>query len=309
MLAVALAVSMAPGPARAYEPGASAPEVTNGTAATPTTRRDDDLSEGTDLVGQENDLSEETARSPRDEGVPIAPSGPQGPGDPGAEQATRWTAEGQRRRSSGDLDGAIAAWQQATAALPVTQATAHRRAGLALAIATAHADAGRLRAAITALDAYLAGLDPTDDENRVAVEQRRAELAAREGSSTGSPMRAPTLPRGDRRLVIAGGVALGLGGAGLVAMLAGLLAGSRADRDLAAAIGLAGDDPRRDETRDAAVARGLLANRTAIVGASVGGALLVVGVALTFVGVGKKRRAPARRAVPTVAADGLRWHF
>ena len=108
-------------------------------------------------------------------------------------EATRWSAEAQRRQAQGDLDGAIVGWQRALAVLPATQATAHRRAGLALAIAGAHAELaargvpGRLQVALAVLDAYLAGLDPTDDEHRVAVEQRRAELATRLAPPPGWP--------------------------------------------------------------------------------------------------------------------------
>ena len=233
---------------------------------------------------------------------------------PGAEAATRWTAEGQRRRGVGDLDGAIAAWQQAIAALPVTQATAHRRAGLALAIATAHAEAARARPerlvqALAVLDAYLAGLDPTDDENRVAVEQRRAELAARlapVAAAAAAP--APVSPRSDRRLLLAGGVGLGLGVVGLGVLGGGLLAGTRADRDLATAVELPGDDPGRESQKDAAAARGIQANRLAIAGGVVGGVLVLAGVALMIAGV--RRPSPRRAsAVPRLASGGLRWHF
>lgn len=234
---------------------------------------------------------------------------------PGAEAATRWTAEGQRRRGVGDLDGAIAAWQQAIAALPVTQATAYRRAGLALAIATAHAEAARARPerlaqALAVLDAYLAGLDPTDDENRVAVEQRRAELAARLAPApalVASP--APTPARSDRRLLLAGGVGLGLGVVGLGVLGAGLLAGARADRDLAVAVELPGDEPGRESQKDAAAARGVQANRLALAGGVLAGVLVLAGVALTIAGV--VRRPSPRRAslVPGLASGGLRWHF
>ena len=289
--ALVLAVTLTPGAARAGEPPA-------------------------DVAG---DLPERTG----DVTVPVAPelperTGPAEGGDlslrpgPGAEEATRWTAEGQRRRTAGDLDGAIDAWHRATGALPVTQATAHRRAGLALAIATAHAETARperLQRAIAVLDAYLADLDPTDDENRGAVEQRRAELAARLGpTATVMTTTAPEPPRRDRRLILAGGVGLGLGAAGMTILAAGLLAGARADRELAAAVELPGDDPRREPDKDAAWARGLRANRAAIAGGVLGGVLVIAGLALTIVGV--VRPAPRRaRLTPTLAPGGLRWTF
>ncbi|HEY0137460.1 MAG TPA: hypothetical protein VGB85_25425 [Nannocystis sp.] len=289
-LALVVAVTLAPGVARAGEPPAAGDDLTEQTGDATS-----EVSQRTGPAEVDGDLSVQTA--------------------PGAEEATRWTAEGQRRRTAGDLDGAIEAWQRATAVLPVTQATAHRRAGLALAVAAAHAEAARarperMRRAIAVLDAYLAGLDPTDDENRVAVEQRRAELAARLGPDpTVTPTTpAPAPPRRDRRLLVAGGVGLGLGAAGLTVLAAGLLAGARADRELAAAVELPGDDPRREPDKDAAWARGLRANRAAIAGGVLGGVLLVAGLALTIAGV--VRRPPRRAALtPTLAPGGLRWAF
>lgn len=235
-----------------------------------------------------------------------------------ADAAAGWIARAQQQRAQGELDGAIESWQRALAALPVTQATAYRRAGLALAIAAAHAEAAqqrgapeRLRAALAVLDAYLAALDPTDDENRVAVEQYRADLAARVVAPRPDVGRPRPRTRPDRRLVIAGGVGLGLGVAGLVTMGAGLLAGERADAELAEAIALAGDDPSREAQKAGALARGQRANRSATVGAAVGAALLVLGAALLAAGL--IRRVPARTArarwLPRAAAGGLRWSF
>lgn len=297
-LALAVALTLVPGAARASEPAGGLSEQTG-------------EPEGPPAV----ELSEQTG----DAAAPELSPGPGSSADsrpaPGSEAATRWTAEGQRRRSAGDLDGAIAAWQQAIAALPVTQATAHRRAGLALAIATGHAEAAGARPerrvqAIAVLDAYLAGLDPTDDENRVAVEQRRAELAAGLAPTPAAARSSvPQTPRSDRRLAIAGGVGVGLGVVGLGVLGAGLLAGARADRDLAAAVDLPGDDPRRAPQKDAATDRGIQANGLAIAGGVVGGVLVLAGLALTIAGV--VRRPSSRRAgfIPRLAAGGLRWRF
>ena len=292
-LAVALTLTLVPGAARASEPAGGLSERTG-------------EPEGPPAV----ELSEQTGDAATPELSPGPGSSAVARPAPGSEAATRWTAEGQRRRSAGDLDGAIAAWQQAIAALPVTQATAHRRAGLALAIATGHAEAERLVQAIAVLDAYLAGLDPTDDEHRVAVEQRRAELAARLAPTPAAARPpAPQTPRSDRRLAIAGGVGFGLGAVGLGVLGAGLLAGARADRDLAAAVDLPGDDPRRAPRKGAATDRGVQANRLAIAGGVVGGVLVLAGLALTIAGV--VRRPSSRRVgfIPRLAAGGLRWRF
>lgn len=273
-LAVLLALALTPGGARAREAVG--------------------LSAGTGTVGMSEGTGEDTS------------------------EATRWSAEAQRRQAQGDLDGAIVGWQRALAALPTTQATAQRRAGLALAIAGAHAELaargvpGRLQAALAVLDAYLAGLDPTDDEHRVAVEQRRAELAARvaaqrpEGTPPGSP--APTLARHpDRRLMIAGGAAIGLAGVGAATLAASLVAGRRADEALAVAVARPGDDPLREQDKQAALARGLRSDRLAIASAAVGGLMLVL--AVTLLAVGATRRVPRRAWTPQMAAGWLRWRF
>lgn len=233
---------------------------------------------------------------------------PEGTGD----EATRWATEGQQRQARGDLDGALAAWQRALAALPATQATAHRRAGLVLAIAGAHAQRGRLPAALAALDGYLAGLDPTDDEHRVAVEQRRAELAAqlsppRPTAPVVTGVAAPLERRPDRRLLIAGGAAVGLAAVAGATLGASVVAATRADAALAAAVARPGDDPRREATKDEALARGLRADRDAVVSAAVGGTLLLLGVTLLAVGATRKR--PRAAWVPRLANGGLRWRF
>jgi len=242
----------------------------------------------------------------------------EGTGEAAGAAATRWSAEAQRRQARGDLDGAIVGWQRALAALPTTQATAQRRAGLALAIAGAHAELaargvpGRLQAALAVLDAYLAGLDPTDDEHRVAVEQRRAELAARLAAQRRDrepvSSRSPTLTRGpDRRLMIAGGAAIGLAGVGAAMLAASLVAGQRADEALATAVARPGDDPLREQGKQDALARGLRADRLAIASAAVGGVMLVVGVTLLVVGA--TRQVPRSAWTPQLAAGGLRWRF
>ena len=233
------------------------------------------------------------------------------------DQAAQLAVAAQRRFERGDVAGAIARWQQALAAVPVTQANAHRRAGLTLAIAAAHVELAvgsaaqrHLRAALEVLDAHLAALDPTDDENRVAVEQRRAELSARLAAlrptvvaSAPEPGRLPP----DRRLQAGGGALLGLGVGGLVLLGAGLAVGEQADLDLADAVGRAGDDPRRAAAIAEARTHGLRANRLAIAGGVLGGALLIVGAALLI--AGRAGRAPGRGPRPTLGGAGLLWRF
>ncbi len=232
-----------------------------------------------------------------------------------------WTAEAVRRRDAGDLVGAISAWEQATRIVPVIPATAQQRAALALALAGAHAAlavgpaaATHLQRAIIVLDNYLALLDPRDDENRAQVEHQRELLAVRlhrvqpaAAAKVGPAPRVPVQPaRGDRRLLRAGAVSFGLGGAGVGMMVAGLAVGLRADRALSAAVERSGDDPLRESLKQSAQARGLGANRLAVAGAAVAGVFVVVGTALMVAGALRPQR-PVRPVGWTV--HGLRWQF
>lgn len=230
-------------------------------------------------------------------------------------------AEGQARRDAGDLAGAIDRWQQALAALPVTQATAHRRAGLVLAIAGAHEaqyergrEAKELQRALWVLDEHLAGLDPTDDENRVAVERRRAAVAAtldkaRAPVATSAPVEQDTQPRApDRRLWVAGGTVVGLGVVGVAVLGFGLGLGARADAALQGAVDRPGDDPEREAAKAAALDRGQRANDAALAGGVIGGVLLVTGVALLIAGISRGRGQP-RAARVAVHGASLRLRF
>lgn len=303
-VAVVLALALAPGGARAsVQTPAPAPELSP---------RPGDVSAGTgEMSAGTGEMSEGPGAAATDLAGDAATV--QAVPDPAGDEATRQTALAQQARARGDLDGAIAGWQRALATLPVTQATAHRRAELSLAIAAAHAEAAtaradpqRLRAAIATLDAYLAGLDPTDDENRVAVEQRRAELGARRVDAPGATRPATADPRDDHRRTIAGGLALGLGvGGGGALLVAGLVTGGRADAQLAAAVARPAYDPTREADKAAALARGVRGNRMAIAGGVLGGALLLAGVTLLILGA----RRPARRARLGVGPGGLAWRF
>ncbi|WAS98911.1 hypothetical protein [Nannocystis punicea] len=237
----------------------------------------------------------------------------------GVDEAAELSAAAQARLEAGDRDGAIALWQRAFRALPGGFGYAPRRVTAALAIAGAEeaafretGDAARLHAAIAALDAYLGGLDPTDDENRVGVEGRRAELLAmyRSASAPEGPRPAPPLEparRGfDRK---AGLAAAGLGSAAVVAgvvALAGGLTGRAADDDLAAVTAqpCQGDDPldpcgsdtAREQQKTDLVAEGLRANRMALVGGILAGALLTAGVAALIAGAIRGRTRVQARA-------------
>jgi hypothetical protein len=263
-----------------------------------------------------------------------APSGLQdmleGPGEParasGVDEAAELSAAAQARFDAGDHEGASALWRRAYQALPGGFGYAPRRAAVALAIAAAEeaafrasGEALRLRAAIQALDTYLGGLDPTDDENRAGVAERKAELLAmyQRAAATEGPRPAPSGEAGRRGLDRRAGLAAaGLAGAavvgGLVA-LAGGLAGRAADRDLTRALARpctgddpldpCGSDPRREAAKTELVADGLRANRTALVGGLVAAALLTAGAAALVAG------AIRGRARVQAHAGGLRLRF
>ncbi|MDC0720000.1 hypothetical protein [Nannocystis bainbridge] len=259
--------------------------------------------------------------SPRagvDEAAGVASAAPRA-GQDGVDEAAALSAAAQARLAAGDRDGAIALWRRAFLALPGGFGHAPRRATAALAIADAEeaafresGDPARLHAGIAALDAYLGGLDPTDDENRVGVEGRRAELSAMYQSSAAPegprpPPRFAAARRGfDRK---AGLAAAGLGGAAVVAgvvALAGGLTGRAADADLkdVTARPCQGDDPldpcgsdaARERAKTELVAEGLRANRMALVGGILTGALLTAGVAALIAGAVRGRTRVQARA-------------
>lgn len=261
------------------------------------------------------------APAPRD--MPVEP-GPTAPvardmssgASAGVDEAARLTADADAKLAAGDRDGAIDLYRRAFAALPTTLGHAQRRAAVALAIAAAEeaafrdsGDPARLREASAALDAYLAGLDPTDDENRAGAERRRAELsdmlarAARPPGPQPLPGPAPGRRGLDPRAARAGYVLIGAAAAAGVVAVAGALAGRGADRYLARATArpCAGDDPDdpcgSDVVREAlkidARRDGVRANRLAIGGAAAAGALLVAG-ATALIAAALRGRSPAR---------------
>ncbi|PCC75647.1 hypothetical protein SAMN02745121_00187 [Nannocystis exedens] len=237
----------------------------------------------------------------------------------GVDEAAELSAAAQARLAAGDRDGAIALWQRAFRALPGGFGYAPRRATAALAIADAEAagyretgDAARLHAAIAALDAYLGGLDPTDDENRAGVEGRRAELWAmyQSASAPEGPRPAPRVEPGrrgfDRK---AGLAAAGLGSGAVVAgvvALAGGLTGRAVDDELKEVtarpcqgddpLDPCGSDPARERQKTELVAEGLRANRMALVGGILAGALLTAGVAALIAGAIRGRSRVQARA-------------
>lgn len=234
----------------------------------------------------------------------------------GVDEAAALASEAEARFAAGATDEALALWRRAYALLPRSIGYAQRRAAVALAIAGAEeaafrgsGDPARLRAGIAALDTYLAGLEPTDDENRAGVEGRRAALsdmldrAAAPQGPTPLPGVAPGRRGIDRR---AGLAAAGLGAAAVVAgvvAIAGAVASRGAERALARATGrpCSGIDPAdpcgSDATREAlkaeALADGLRANRVAVIGATAAGVMLAAGAVALIVG-GIRGRAPVR---------------
>ncbi|MEZ4449789.1 MAG: hypothetical protein R3B09_09925 [Nannocystaceae bacterium] len=213
-----------------------------------------------------------------------------------AMEVGRRTAEAQALADAGDYDGAIALWSHLMTTIPRTAAYAPRRASLLLAIVDAHErayaaehDPSRLRVAIDLLDRYLGELDPTDDENRIAVEGRRRALAARLDLAVAGAAEEPPPRRGPdevagpdprvagRRWTIAGGSLLGAGVLGFAVMGMGMILGELADRDLGKARDLSIFDPNKQSAVEAATEAGYRANDLAYAGGVVGGVLTIVG--------------------------------
>ena len=234
----------------------------------------------------------------------------------GVDEAATLASAAQDRLAAGEVDEALALWRRAYALLPRSLGYAQRRAAVALAIAGAEEaafragdDPGRLRAGIAALDTYLAGLDPTDDENRAAVEGRRATLSDMldRAARPQGPTPAPGAAQGRRGLERRSGLAAaGLAGGavvGGVVAIAGALASRAADRALARAAGRpcdgsdpadpCGSDALREALKAEALADGLRANRIAVVGSALAGVLLAASAAALIAG-GIRGRAPVR---------------
>jgi len=235
------------------------------------------------------------------------------------------SAAAQARCDAGDFDGAIRLWNELLAEVPRSSEQAPRRASFLLAIVDAHEraylaehDPQRLQVAVALLDHYLGELSPTDDENRVVVERRRAALRLRidnlpaasetRGVDDAGPVAAPRDPaiqaRRARRWTIAGGTLGGLGLASFALMGVGMGLGQGADVQLEEALGLSITDPDRESAKSAALAQGVRANGLAYAGGIVGGLLLVGGAVAIFRGR-RLRLAPG----PVALGVGLRGRF
>lgn len=249
--------------------------------------------------------------------------------------------EAQTRFETADFAGAIELWTQAYAALPAEAAYEKRRNGLAYLIAQACVEAYAidpqlvyLRKAEKLFEQYRTTVNPKDKDTAGKVEATLAELrekirvaeekeaaAAREQADASdeaterarraeeekerAAARRAAAERDvktARRLNITGGVLAGVGAIGLGLMGYGLSSGARLDRE--------GEAARQDGVMDLELYRGIIAdgvtaNRIAIVGGAVGGALLVTGLGLVAAGAVKQRR--ARRelaAAPTWLPGG-----
>lgn len=221
-------------------------------------------------------------------------------------EITQRSVAAQARFDAGDFDGAITLWSELLEEVLRTPEQAPRRASFLLAIVDAHeqayiagGDPRRLRVATELLDRYLGELAPTDDENRVVVEARRASIARileevpseREsgGADDVGPIETPPDPRvrqlAARRWTIAGALLVGAGVGGAVLMVAGLGLGQRADATLEEALTtLPLTDPLREEAKRGALADGMRANRLAYAGGIIGGIALAGGLVALFRG-------------------------
>ncbi|HEY0137781.1 MAG TPA: hypothetical protein VGB85_27035 [Nannocystis sp.] len=236
-------------------------------------------------------------------GVPLAVSGDgiEGIDDPMSRVASLIN-EGQALFDTADFIGAIDRWTKAYASLPDAPDIHTARNLLTYQIAQAHIEAHaidgqptHLRKAERLLSRYIEGLAPEEAEARASADELRDDLRQRIATAPppvviaeAPPPPPPQLdvPRRRSRLMLAGGITLGAGGALLVGTLVAALEGQHIDRDGERAVMRGAEDAELHEL----LSRGTRANQAAI-GTAVAGALLVTtGVALLI--TGRMRRGP-----------------
>ncbi len=266
---------------------------------------------------------------------PLSPASAEEPAadlDTMRESSARF-AEARRHLDDGDHDGAIKLLDQALAALPEEPGYGPTRTQMLLLIVEAHdlgfakdGDLERLQVARRLLDRYLGPLDLLDEQGRVDAEERRIrlidqiariEVSRRRGDAERAAAerqaRAEKTQKQARLLTNVGAAATALGAAGLGVMATGLGLGSRAESAIdkkateyaelpACAPGSAECQRRLDELSPLR-RQGNSGNIMTVVGATVGGALLITGVTLLLVGRQKRRQAKSFELTPSPAVS------
>jgi hypothetical protein len=239
--------------------------------------------------------------------------------------------EGKGKFETADYAAAIETWTKAYSMLPSTHESARVKVLLLYDIATARelafdvdGEVAHLRQAKILLENFDSNIPalyeegaPADDE-RKRVRERIAELDRKieEAEAEPGPLVDEPEPRPDvepedpdaakkrKAMVIAGATLLGLGGASLGLMTAGLVIGEQAD-DIS---GLEDDDieGRRDQFN-----RGRTGNTLAIVGGAAAGVFVITGTVLLVMG---KKKGPSKTALmpafgPTFAGMSFSRRF
>jgi tetratricopeptide (TPR) repeat protein len=234
------------------------------------------------------------------------------------KQAEQLFRQGSARYSAADYAGAITAFQTALELLAMHEFDRAVEFALLLNLARAHRRAFEVDKAVThlrtAMEIYrrlerVTGEDSDEHAEAVsAMPELAAQIAALEADPEPveaepiqsepvvAPESRPSRPEREdasgRGLVIGGGVALGLGVAGLGLLTYGLLAGQRAEAD---GVALAEIGWTQVEV-DAIDQRGQRSNRLAIVGGVVGGVGVAAGAALIALGIQRQRAAKSNQA-------------
>ncbi len=238
--------------------------------------------------------------------------------------------QAQARLDAGEPRAAIERWERAYALVPVGPGFAHQRTIILLEIVAAYRELARaeqrarpLERAVSLLDARLGELAPTDTENRAPLESMRGALAQelaraqtkharaeqRRARSLELDQRERDAPRGglDKRLLVPGSVIAGAGapiGLGLMGLGFGL--GRAAEDDgVRVAMDDSIDQDEREQRLRSAFNLGVSANRLAVAGAVLSGAMLATGVALVLASASPRRRQLTLAPGPTRRGLGL----
>ncbi|MBK8266627.1 MAG: hypothetical protein IPK80_35545 [Nannocystis sp.] len=222
-----------------------------------------------------------------------------------------------------DYAGAIELWTDAYARVPATPETVEVKILILYNLATAHemafevdGEPSHLRQSLILLDGFEGSLEAAYDDpeaiasERARIDERRAAITAKlaaGGDKAPADDKAPTDDKA-RGLTIAGATLLGLGGAGLALMTAGLVMSASANdiSDL---------QPSQIDERTERFQRGRLGETLGIAGAAAAGGLLITGAILLTVGAARARKAGDGRARwgasagPGLVGLGLRARF
>ena len=262
---------------------------------------------------------------------PVAPE--PAPEDPAQVEAKALYQEGLALYNTFDYEGAIKAWTRAYGKLPASEANAASRNALVYNIASAQEkafeqdkDVVHLVRAKALLEVYVqenlaaGGTDEADlakareriaaFDERIEVEQARAEKAKATPRE-----KQPTTPQPKKRregvgLVAGGSVLLGLGAATLVGgVTAGVLEGQRAS-DAIGGVDALGDEAERKRQLD----RGKRGDTIVIATAVSGGVAAVAGAVLVAIGAVRMRKSsgkatPKHALLPSFGRGwaGLAW--